>query len=147
MHRFSPPRVSSGGRPEVLDYTSDDAIQLIRDGWDMSQEPVSKTLGAPSGSSEARLRDAGKWETVRHHRINLPAGATEEPRVEVSYLERRSGVLDGSPTDVPFALLVSIKDTSGTGTLHDRVSAQFPAITPLQRIAPRLRPRLQLGPQ
>lgn len=146
MHRFSPPRGSGGASSVTLDYTSDDALHLIREGWNMSQEPVSKPLGAPPGSSEARLRDGGKWETVRHHRVSLPVAGTEEPRLELSYLARRSGVLDGSPTEVPFALLVSIKDTSGTATLHDRVVAQFPALTPLPRIAPRLRPRRRLGP-
>jgi hypothetical protein len=146
LHRFSPPK-GSGGRPIVLDYTAEEALRLVRDGWDMGQEPVSKPLGAPAGSSEAKLRDAGKWETVRHHRFSLPPGAASEPRVELSYVARRSGVLDGSPTEVPFALLVSIRDTSGAANFYDRVAAQFPALTPLPRIPSRLRARRRVGPR
>lgn len=132
LHRFSPPK-GTGQKAQVLDYTSAEAFALLGAGWDMSQEPVTKSLGAPPGSSEGALRDAGKWETVRHHRFKLGAHETEQPRVELSYLARRAGLLDGSPSAVPFALLVSIVDTSGAADLHDRVTTQFPALTPLPR--------------
>jgi hypothetical protein len=141
IHRFSPQKGSSGAKAVSLDLTSAQALELIKAGWDVSQEPVSKTLGAPPGSSEAKLRDSGKWETIRHHRMNLSAGDAEQPRLELSYLARRSGLLDGSPTSVPFALLVSIRDRSASGDLHQRVAAQFPALTPLPRVATRVRAR------
>ena len=105
----------------------------------MSQQPVTKTLGAPPGSSEGALRDAGKWETLRHHRLRLTTGETELPRIELSYLSRRSGLLDSSPSTVPFALLVSIADTSGRVDLHDRVAAQFPTLMALPRSQARIR--------
>ena len=133
MHRFTAPDGSTGSTSVVRDFTSAEARRLLGDGWKMSQEPATKTLGAPPGSSEAALRDAGKWETVRHHRINLAAGEAEQPRLELSYLARRAGLLDGSPSAVPFALLVSIADQSGGGDLHDRVRAQFPTLAPLPR--------------
>ena len=133
MHRFTAPDGSTGSTSVVRDFTSAEARRLLGDGWKMSQEPATKTLGAPPGSSEAALRDAGKWETIRHHRINLGAGEAEQPRLELSYLARRAGLLDGSPSAVPFALLVSIADRSGGGDLHDRVRTQFPTLTPLPR--------------
>ena len=133
MHRFTRPEGYSGPHSVVHDMTSTEARQLFSDGWKMSQEPVTKNLGAPPGSSEATLRDAGKWETIRHHRINLAVNDTEQPRLEVSYLARRAGLLDGSPNAVPFALLASIRDGSGGGDFYDRVLAQFPRLTPLPR--------------
>lgn len=138
VHRFNPPK-GSGQKSVVLDYTSADAFTLLGDGWDMSQQPVTKTLGAPPGSSEGALRDAGKWETLRHHRLRLATGETELPRIELSYLSRRSGLLDSSPSTVPFALLVSIADTSGRVDLHDRVAAQFPTLMALPRSQARIR--------
>ena len=133
MHRFYRPEGSTGPQSVVLDYTSAEAGRRLNDGWKMSQEPATKTLGATPGSSEATLRDAGKWETIRRHRFNLAAGETEQPRLEVSYLARRAGLLDGSPSAVPFALLASIRDNSGGGDLHEQVRAQFPMLTPLPR--------------
>jgi hypothetical protein len=138
LHRFNPPK-GTGLKSVVLDYTTADAFALLGDGWDMSQQPVTKTLGAPSGSGEGALRDAGKWETVRHHRLRLAAGETEQPRIELSYLSRRGGLLDGSPSTVPFALLVTITDTSGGIDLHDRVAAQFPTLVALPRNQARIR--------
>ena len=139
MHRFTRPEGSTGPKSAVFDYTSTEALRLIANGWKMSQEPATKTLGAPPGSSEATLRDAGKWETVRHHRINLALDEAKQPRLELSYLARRAGSLDNSPSDVPFALLASIRDTSGRGDLHDRVRAGFPKLTPLPRSQARIR--------
>jgi subtilisin family serine protease len=139
QHRFSPPKGSTGMKPTTLDYTSPESFELLKAGWDISQEPVTKTLGAAPGSSEAQLRDAGKWETVRHYRLKLGAGETEMPRVELSYLARRAGLLDGSPSSVPFALVVSIVDASGNADFNDRVAAQFPTLTPLPRSQARIR--------
>ena len=84
VHRFARPKGSTGPKSVDLDYTSTEAQQRLSAGWKMSQEPVTKTLGAPPGSSEATLRDAGKWETIRHHRVKLARDETEQPRLEVS---------------------------------------------------------------
>jgi subtilase family protein len=132
-HRFSPPKGSTGQTPVVLDYTSQEAFELLGAGWDMSQEPVTRTLGAPPGSSEGTLRDAGKWETVRHHRLRLGSGEVHQPRLELSYLARRAGLLDASPPSVPFAIVASITDRSGATDFHDQVAARFPTLTPLPR--------------
>ena len=145
VHRFSPPKGSSG-KSVVLDHTSEEAFELLTDGWDMSQQPVTKTLGAPPGSPEGTLRDAGKWETVRYHRLNLQPGETEQPRIELSYVARRGGGLDRSPSSVPFALLVSIIDKTSRENLHDRVASEFPALVPLPRSQARVRTmRLRAG--
>jgi hypothetical protein len=145
VHRFSPPKGISG-KSVVLDHTSEEAFELLSDGWDMSQQPVTKTLGAPPGSPEGTLRDAGKWETVRYHRLNLQPGETEQPRIELSYVARRGGGLDRSPSSVPFALLVSIIDKTSRENLHDRVASEFPALVPLPRSQARVRTmRLRAG--
>ena len=73
--------------------------------------------GKPSVTTES---------TLHVMRLNYPS-------LEVSYLARRAGLLDGSPSAVPFALLASIRDNSGRGDLHDRVRTQFPVLTPLPR--------------
>ena len=138
-HRLRPPKGSPGLRAVVLDHTSDEAFRLFQEGWEMSQEPVTKTLGAAPGSSESTLRDAGKWETVRHHRLNLRAGEAERPRLIISYLARRAGLLDHGPNAIPFAVIVSMKDPASGSDLHDRIAAEFPVLTPLPRSEARIR--------
>ena len=139
MHRFTRPSGSTGPQSVVCDYTSTEALQLVGNGWKMSQEPVTKSLGATPGSSESRLRDAGKWETIRHHCINFALNEIEQPRLELSCLARRAGLLDPTVSDVPFALLASIRDNSGRVDLHDRVRSQFSQLTPLPRSQARIR--------
>ena len=133
LHRFTPPTSSTSQQAEVLDDRSQEALQRLKDGWARSREPITKTLTVPPGSSEVTLREAGKWETIRHHRLNLALNETEDPRLELSYLARRSGALDNSPNAVPFALLASIRDTSQGNDLYDRVRSEFPILTPLPR--------------
>lgn len=141
IHSFRPPAGSSM-RSTKADITSAEGRRLVEEGWEFSQEPVSKNLGAPPNASEARLRDAGKWETVRHHRLALGPGEVEAPRLELSYVARRSGALDGGEaTGVPFALLVSVRDTSSAGTLHDATAAAFPRLTVLPPVRTRVRTR------
>lgn len=138
MHSFRPPD-GTNARSSTLDFTSADALRLMSEGWTMSQEPISKSLGAAPGSSEQRLRDAGKWETVRHHRVKLKKEDIDQPRLELSYVARRTGSLDRSPTEVPFALLVSLRDLSAAGTLHGHVAAQFPVLAQLPAAAAQVR--------
>lgn len=126
-YRIRPPK-GAKGRAVVLDYTSADARKLFALGWEMGQEPVTQGLGAAGRTPEYQLRDGGKWETIRHARVNLASDALEEPRFEISYVARRAGALDNSPTKVPFALLVSVRDPSASGTFYDDVSKRFPAL-------------------
>lgn len=141
QHAFTPPRGSAGGRRTVLDFRSGEAGNLMRAGWTMSQEPVTKSLGAAPRSPEIDLRDRGKWETVRHHRVRLREDEVENPRIEVGYVARRNGRLVHESEPVRFALLISIKDRSGSGQLYDAVEAQFPAIRPLAPVGSRARVR------
>lgn len=139
LHRFNPPR-NSGQKATTLDERSDDALVLIRAGWTQSQEPVSKPLG-PNARAEVALRDAGKWETLRHHRLSLPAAAADTARLEIAYLARRTGVLDSSPPAVPFALLISTVDPDDSGLLYDQTITQFAALRPIARATGRVRVR------
>ncbi len=141
MHSFRPPKGLSV-KGQILDIGSSDARTLLAQGWIPSQEPVTKTLGGvKAGASEAQLRDSGKWETVRHYRMTLKPGEVELPRLEVSYVARRSGALDNSPTTIPFALLISVVDESATDDIYDSVRAQFTALRPAQRARTRLQTR------
>jgi hypothetical protein len=141
IHSISPPKGTGTEKSRQLDYTSAEVARLLKADWSVSQEPVSKTLGAAPGSSEAKLRDAGKWETIRHHRVSFPLGDLFDPRIELSYVARRAGGLDNSPTKVPFAILVSLREAGGHGDFHDRVTTQFPTLAALPRVQPKSRVR------
>jgi len=138
IHSIRPPKDSKEGKAQTLDYTSPEARKLFELGWEMSQEPVAKSLGAPPGSSEAKLRESGKWETVRHHRMNVAAGEVLNPRLALGYVARRAGSIDNSPTTVPFAILVSIIDKDGAGDLHDKVDSQFSRLQQLSTVPVRV---------
>lgn len=140
MFRFSPPTGSSE-QARVVDLTSDEARGLLTSGWTSGQEPVTKTLSGSASLNEADLRDSGKWETLRHYRVGLAAGEVNDPRLEVRYVARRAGALDGSPTEVPFALIISVTDPASSAVLYDGVTAQFAALRPVQRVAGRVRLR------
>lgn len=142
IHSFRPPK-GIDAKSQNHDLRSSEARDLMTAGWTPSQEPVTQSLGAPKGSTETQLRDSGKWETVRHHRLTLKAAETKSPRLELSYIARRAGALDNAPTKVPFALLMSIKDTSGSGTFYDDVRSQHRALLPADR--PRVRVRTRGG--
>jgi len=139
QHTFNPPKGVSGLRRQVLDFRSPEAGDLMRAGWAMSQEPVTKSLGAGPRSPEIDLRDGGKWETVRHHRVRLRADEVGNPRIEVGYVARRNGRLVHESEPVRFALLLSIKDRSESGALYDAVEAHFPVLRPLAPVGSRVR--------
>jgi subtilisin family serine protease len=139
-YRFSPPKGHGGGSVE-LDVTSEEARRLLEQGWQMSQEPVTKGLGKSGVSSETLLRDTGKWETLRTSRINLADGDSSDPRLEISYVARRAGALDNSPTSVPFALLVTVTDKSGGTDLYERTVKQFVALRPVPSVQTQIRVR------
>lgn len=141
MHSFGPPPGNAAKKRPIRDLRSEEARQLIVDDWKPSQEPVTRTLGAPRGANEAQLRDSGKWETIRHHRASFKSGELELPRIEVGYVARRTGAIDNRPTKVPFALLISVGDRDGAGTLYDTVRQQYQALVPVQRARGRVRDR------
>lgn len=146
IHSFRPPKGISG-KNQILDIGRGDAGTLLAKGWTPSQEPIAKTLSAAkSGASEAQLRDSGKWETVRHYRVALKPGEVELPRLELSYVARRSGALDNSPTTIPFALLLSVIDDSGTTDVYDSIRARFGVLRPAQRARTRLQTRASAAP-
>ncbi|PYI38931.1 hypothetical protein CVS30_06335 [Arthrobacter psychrolactophilus] len=134
-HRFTSPHNGDG---RTLDRRSQEALQLIQAGWRESQEPVTKTLGASRGSSEVNLRESGKWETLRHYRFSLSPGEVEDPRIELNYLTRSRGQLDKSPSTLPFAMLITVSDTSGAGKLYDDAVVQFQSLQPAGRARARL---------
>ncbi|SPM30635.1 S8 family peptidase [Mycobacterium terramassiliense] len=138
MHSFRSP-ADVDAKPIVADIGSVSAGELLAAGWEASQEPITKQLGAKPRSGEAQLRDSGKWETIRHHRFTLKNDETAAPRLEITYVARRAGALDNAPTKVPFALLMSITDTSKSDTFYDTVRQQFSALRPPQRTRVRLR--------
>ena len=140
MYSFGPPPGMNAKRP-TLDIRTAEARQLIIDGWKQSQEPVARSLGAPKGSNEAQLRDSGKWETVRYHKVGFKAGEVELPRLEVGYVARRTGAIDNAPSKVPFALLVSLRDKDANGNLYDEIRSQHKALVPAQRSRARVRTR------
>ena len=143
--RLRPPPGSTE-KEVVLDIAGDEARRLLADGWRPGQEPVTHPLGAAPGASESQLRDAGKWETIRHHRLRLKSTKVSGPRLEVSYVARRGGGLDNSPTEVPFAILASAHDRGGAGKLYDRTTARFAALRPVPRAQGRVRVRQGIDP-
>lgn len=135
VYNLNPPKeLRDNKKAKILNLASDEARELIEAGWTFGQEPVTKTLEGYKGKSEHRLRGSGKWETLRHHKVTLPAGSVSDPRIEVGYLARKAGALDYAPTEVPFALLVTIRDKSAKGTLYDEITDRFRVLQPVQRI-------------
>jgi hypothetical protein len=133
LHSFTPPTGLTGQRRQTLDYRTGEAGALVREGWTMSHEPITKGLGSGRAAPEVDLRDSGKWETVRRRSVRLRGDEIANPRLEVSYLARRNGRLAYESEPADFALLVSIRDRDRNGTLYDLVEAQFPA---LRAVAP-----------
>lgn len=129
----------SGEQRQVVDITSQRASQLRSEGWKESQDPVSRQL-RPAGKTENELRDAGKWETMRHFRLRFKAGDLYAPRLDVSYLARRAGRLEGAAPTVPFAVLATVIDRDKTGTAFDAATTEFRAL----QVMPRARARVHV---
>lgn len=140
MHSFRAPTGTSH-KSQTLDIRQAEARTLLAQGWTPSQEPVTKTLTPARGSSEAALRDSGKCETVRHFRVALSPSEVDEPRLELSYIARRSGAIDNSPTRIPFALLATVADPTGGTDVYDSIRARFNTLRPVNRARSRLRSR------
>lgn len=132
IHRFTSPHDSS--KYKNLDRRSADALALISSGWKDSKEPITRSLPGSSSKNEASLREAGKWETLRHYRMTFDADQLDSPRMELSYLARGHGRLDKSPSKLPFAMLMTIVDLEKSGTIYDSASSQFRVLQPATRI-------------
>ncbi len=129
---FHPPKGSPGAiKDAVLDHTSAEAIDLLEKGWTQAGAPKAEGLGPAAFIPEHNLRDEGKWETLRHARMNLASGAADNPRIELSYVARQLGALEHGPAKLPFAVLISVIDQDATGTLYPAVVDQFAALRPL----------------
>lgn len=122
-HTFTNPNDKND--TQVHDRRSPEALALITSRWKESQEPVTKALAPGGGRNEAALRESGKWETLRHYRFSLDASDVEDPRIELNYLTRGKGQLDKTPSTLPFALLMSVADTTAAGKLYDMSVSQF----------------------
>jgi subtilisin family serine protease len=131
MRRYTSP--SDENVSELLDRRSGEAFELLTKGWKDSQEAPSKSLTALVDKSETRLREAGKWETLRHYRVKLPAGEAMNPRVEVTHLARRDGVLEDNVDDLPFSMLISVIEPGATD-LHGEVARAFPSLQALANV-------------
>ncbi len=140
VYRFRPPR-GLAEQDVVVDITSDEAGELLEKGWLPGQEPVTLPLNTAGRIPEYQLRDGGKWETLRHARVNLGADAASEPRLEISCLSRQATGLDSTPARVPFALLITVIDKSGEYDFYDRVVAQFASLRPVQPVQVRAQVR------
>jgi hypothetical protein len=136
-----PPKDDVKQRSVKLDIATDEAQELLNNGWLMSQEPVTQGLGTSGPLPEHHLRDSGKWETMRHTRLSLANGAHAEPRLEISYIARRAGGLTSSSTKIPFALLITVLSKTGDNTLYDNAAVQFSALRPVPRVRGRVRVR------
>ena len=139
VFRFRPPEGTSPARSVTCDLRTEEARELWQEGWQMSTLPVTKPLTRASDPTEPSLRESGKWETVRHYRFKMAAGAVERPSLELEYLARSGGRLSNHAETIPFALLVSIVDKSPDSQLHDRTRTQFPALRPIPRVRVRVR--------
>ncbi|MGN6484987.1 MAG: hypothetical protein ACTHMX_11350, partial [Thermomicrobiales bacterium] len=135
MFRFSHP--DKAGESKELDYTSEEAQEFGEQGWKPGQEPITMSLGSSQGKSEATLRGSGKWETIRHYRRTLNAGAYYDPRLDLSCLARRAGSLDDDEISVPYAILVSVWDKEQSGQLYDETAAQFAELRPVAQLSNR----------
>ena len=139
VFRFRPPETLGLLKSIECDLRSEQASQLLQDGWRMSNLPITKPLAPARDSTEPSLRDAGKWETTRHYRFSMSAETVRRPLLELRYLARHGGRLSNLAETVPFAVLISIVDKLPDSQLHDRVRAQFPVLRPVSRA--RIRPR------
>ena len=115
--------VNVGVEPEI-------ATKLIAEGYDIGGHPISKALPGTSGT-EVDLREGGKWETVRRVDLSMQAKSLLDPRLDLSYVARRSGVLQSSAAPLDFTLLVSVI-TPKVDTLYADVEAAYPILSRLE---------------
>jgi hypothetical protein len=103
-------------------------------GFTPAADPVTISLNY-RGKDESKLREEGKWDTLRSFTRSFQAGNLFRPRVEISYLAREEGLLLNDAPPLSWALLVTLEGPGGSN-LHDEVRAQFPVLTPLTVAVP-----------
>ena len=124
-------RFTKETKSKVLDVRSDAdaATKLMAEGYEISGHPVSKSLPGTQGS-EVELREGGKWETVRRFDLSMRAASLLDPRLDLSYIARESGLLQTSAVPLDFTLLVSVR-APRIDTLYADVEASFPVLNRL----------------
>ena len=111
--------------------------QLLVDGYRQSHEPAPAPGFNVHAKPEDLARDHGKWETLRTFRCKLQPADVLDPRIDISYVARRSGALEALSDPVDFALVISVTE-DGSDDLYDRVVAEYRSLVaipaPLARI-------------
>ena len=121
-----------GTRIGVFDYLEqrEEFEAAIAAGGTPSKNPASGQ-GREIRIDEQRQRDAGKWETVLHHRFGRRVSGLHFPRLDLSYFAREGGVLvnSGAVDDLPISLLVTLE--SADPSLYEMVRQQFQILVPI----------------
>ena len=120
-----------GKRPQIVDVHADSqkASELLAAGYSLGGQPVSRSLPGSQGP-EVELRDGGKWDTLRTFDLTMRASSLREPRIDLTYLARRSGRLESAAPPLDIALLVTIAASERTH-LYEKVRATFPVLVPI----------------
>ena len=136
-HRFTFTRRNPKDSQVALLTDTARVAELLADGYRQSHEPASASGFSIHAKPEDLARDHGKWETLRTYRCKLQPADVFDPRIDISYVARRAGALEGSSDPVDFALVISVNE-DGSDDLYDRVVAAYPSLVavpaPLARI-------------
>ncbi|MCP3139024.1 S8 family peptidase [Pyxidicoccus xibeiensis] len=132
----------------------EDPLAYTRAGLDITFRPNSKKLANPKAkrpvaeadsfftakkayATEQDLRNAHKWETTRHAQRRFNEADLVEPYFEVHYNAREGGAPSKGATNVPYALVVTVR-CPGMPDLYNRI---------LQHYRTQLRPLVPLSVQ
>jgi hypothetical protein len=120
-----------GHGAQIVDVIADSAQArtLIAQGFSASQQPASETPKL-AGRTEAKLREEGKWETVRQSDKRFNPGRLYRPRLDLTHIARDGGALAYGTQDLNYALFVTVTAERGV-SLYDEVRAAFPVLVPL----------------
>lgn len=120
-----------GKGAHIVDVLGDNSLaaRLIADGYSASQQPSSETPKL-AGKGEAKLREEGKWETVRQSEKRFDPGRLHRPRLDLTHIAREGGALAYGTQDLNYALFVTLTAEKGV-SLYDQVRASFPVLVPL----------------
>jgi len=116
---------------KVLDRNSAEAVGLLNAGWNESQEPATESLKIFGSPTATQLSGSNSWETVRYSQKNLGAGKVFEPRFELAYTKRRRASRTEGTTKIPFAVLVTIVDSSQQEDLYAAAVQNFTVLQPV----------------
>lgn len=125
----------SGKKSRSLNNVSDSAevANLLASGYVPSTHPSSLAVAAGQGD-EADRREAGKWETVRKFAVRKRAASFYQPRIDLSHVARRGGLLDRSVPPLRYALVATVRGPRGSG-VYDLVRSQLGPLVQLQSAA------------